>query len=64
MRAMAELREAGDVGVQGEGRLGGGLDLGETLPQKAVGKRPTVTEGADGNVPVQAVAAARPGRGT
>lgn len=58
MRAMAELSEAGAVGVQGEGRLRGGLDPRETLPWEAVGKGPTVTEGADGNTPVQAVAAA------
>lgn len=42
---MAALDEAGELGVPREGRLTGGLDLGEIVLGRAVLKGPAVAQG-------------------
>lgn len=63
MRDMAALDEAGKLGVPREGRLTGGLDLGEIVLGRAVLKGPAVTQGED-DTPGLAVAAVCWRRGT
>lgn len=56
MRKMAELDEAGGLGVLREGRLTGELELGEIVLGRAVLSGPAVTQRED-DTPGLAVAA-------